>query len=1312
VAVLARLLLSPGQVVSMDQLVDSVWDGDAPTRPEVAVRSYLSNLRRSIEPARDRGDRRSCIESRSPGYRLVVDPTQVDAVRFEQLVVDGRRALISGDPETAVELLGDACRLWRGEPCAGVLETTVIATYRTRLIELCLGATEAMFEARLQLGEYDAVIPDLEEAVARHPLRERMSELSMRALYAAGRQSDALAVFRQLRRRLVDEFGVDPGPRIQDLEHKILTHDPSLTPTGRASTTVAGSPTRQDRLGAAADPNRWPVLGPASDMVGRDRETTALLAVQAELAQGRSRSALITGEPGSGKTTLVQEMTHRLGASGAVVAWGRCRAVARGRVLWPWSQLLDDLATEVDVDVDLVTGLEPVFALSSNLATRAGGGALPPVAPPGSEAEALAWFQPVVELLRRISARRNLVLVVDDAHWADRVSVELLSYVGASLASAPVGIVATWRDTEPLEHSSRRALRELCRLPGAVRIELGGIDVRAAEELVTRRGGDPELARRFHWASAGNPLLIRQLLDGATGLTGAAGARGDPVGSSSHWPFDHEVLPAPSSSLCDVILDRVDRVHRQAGEVLAVAALAARSFSATVVAEAGGFSALVVDDVLDGAVDAGLLVGGPDRAYLFVHPISQAVLAGALPEPRRSRLHAALGQAMWRTGSPAADLAYHFARAGSAGTSILAARFALEASTGLVDPAELSVAATAAAQGLAALDHLDRVDGLDAELAILLTHLARLQGDVDRFHHMGARAVAAARRYGGGRQLVHAVLAVTGADPGSPGPGGVEFLGHRPDPDLALEPVIQLLEELDTGHPARPVLELRRRALLALAGRGGAPDLPTIVGRADPVPAVGMEVSEVVGFAAVEALPSGPAGPAAGRHEGVGSGEGPSGGPDGTTEPSDGGEAERAPGRAEDLPAESGIPAGPPGAVMALADVGPATPAPGGPVASKASHRGHWAGGTVDLLAVDIEQARLAESRWPAEVRLELAERVDRRAIATGRRRAALVAARLRLHAHLEQGSVAAAVQALEEARATLRPDDGLSRLELETLEIDLALLQGRLADADSGIAAGRRRCRAAGLAFAAFDRRLAALRWINGDLDQAEQLLRAVHAGPGGADEIDRLVTGVALAADRGDREAASEGLDAFLTTEHWPRSITDHSHLERAALVAQAAEICGHRPAARAVLGLLADHATVLVTTDRGTVAPGPVAYYAAQAALALGYLDQARDLLDEAERRCRGMQARTCLVKTLVAQAGMAARPALGDDQADGPLVIDLDLDPQAVELDLRSVIEGPLAEARELADEIARSWTPVADRRGRRQPVTSERDSNAV
>ncbi len=184
-ALLALLLAEPGQVVTADRLIDDLYgtrDGAAH-----ALQSQISRLRLTLKEA--------VIEPAPGGYRLAVDPGIVDVHRFERLADEGRRALRDGDPERARVLLGEALGLWRGPALADAAEAGSAHALILRLEERRLGAVEDRIEADLRRGEHRAAVPELQEMVTRHPLRERLRGLLMRALQAGGRQAEALVTF-------------------------------------------------------------------------------------------------------------------------------------------------------------------------------------------------------------------------------------------------------------------------------------------------------------------------------------------------------------------------------------------------------------------------------------------------------------------------------------------------------------------------------------------------------------------------------------------------------------------------------------------------------------------------------------------------------------------------------------------------------------------------------------------------------------------------------------------------------------------------------------------------------------------------------------------------------------------------------------------------------------------------------------------------------------------------------------------------------------------------------------------------------------
>jgi YVTN family beta-propeller protein len=228
-AVLAVLVLHAGEIVPLERLIDDVWGDDPPASVENALQVYVSRLRRAV--AGDGSD--GAVVRERHGYALRVEPTQIDALRFERLAQDGRAALEAGDPARAATDLRAALSLWRGPALADLAQEPFAAAASHRLDDLRLSALEDRLEADLALGRHADVLGELEAFVAEHPYRERFRSQLMRALYASGRQADALAAFEAARRSL-DELGLEPGEPLKELQRQILRHDPGLeAPRGR-----------------------------------------------------------------------------------------------------------------------------------------------------------------------------------------------------------------------------------------------------------------------------------------------------------------------------------------------------------------------------------------------------------------------------------------------------------------------------------------------------------------------------------------------------------------------------------------------------------------------------------------------------------------------------------------------------------------------------------------------------------------------------------------------------------------------------------------------------------------------------------------------------------------------------------------------------------------------------------------------------------------------------------------------------------------------------------------------------------------------
>ncbi|MFJ1766553.1 BTAD domain-containing putative transcriptional regulator [Amycolatopsis sp. NPDC088138] len=271
---LARLALDAGRAVPADALIDGLWGAVPPADAPNALQSLVSRLRKALPVT---------IESGPGGYRLAVAREDVDAERFERLAAEGRRELAAGRDAFAAELLAEALALWQGAALADVLDAPFAQAPARRLTDLRAEAAEDRFEALIRLGEHAAVLPDLAAAADADPLRERLAGLRIRALCAAGRQSEALTVYSGLRRTLADQLGVDPSAELQEIQLAALRGE--FAPPSPVA----------DRL-----PTRL------TTFVGRGDELKLL----AELLGG-ARLVTLTGPGGAGKTRLATEAASR-----------------------------------------------------------------------------------------------------------------------------------------------------------------------------------------------------------------------------------------------------------------------------------------------------------------------------------------------------------------------------------------------------------------------------------------------------------------------------------------------------------------------------------------------------------------------------------------------------------------------------------------------------------------------------------------------------------------------------------------------------------------------------------------------------------------------------------------------------------------------------------------------------------------------------------------------------------------------------------------------------------------------------------------
>lgn len=408
--VLAVLVAADGQPVTVDALTDALWDDFPPPSSERTLHAYVARLRKSLGA--------SVIVTHGRGYALAVSRTGIDASRFVAAAAVGRAARERGDPGGAVTAFDQALAEWGGAAFLGHDDVESCVAAARRLDEERRTVVEERFEAMLDLGHSADLVADLRAAVGAEPYRERLWASLMIAQYRAGRRADALRAYQEARVQLVEGIGVEPGPRLRELEAAILTDDVSV-------------------LGAAA---AWPLLAvPAlldsggSAFVSRDLELGRVRDAWARVSRGIGQVMSITGPEGAGKTRLVAEVAREVHNSGGVVLFARSDASHRtGR------SVLDQ-------------------------ALRSAGGSLlaaQAAAPPGESLGAA-----VARLLVSWSERQPILLALDDLHEAEADVLALVSDVATGVANAAVLVMPVFRGEshDGVSAANQVALRGLSR---------------------------------------------------------------------------------------------------------------------------------------------------------------------------------------------------------------------------------------------------------------------------------------------------------------------------------------------------------------------------------------------------------------------------------------------------------------------------------------------------------------------------------------------------------------------------------------------------------------------------------------------------------------------------------------------------------------------------------------------------------------------------------------------------------------------------------------------------------------------------------
>ncbi|MEV4138982.1 AAA family ATPase [Dactylosporangium sp. NPDC049742] len=605
---LALLLARAGRPTSTTELIDLIWGDDAPASALNVIHKYVGSLRRVLEPQLPVRGTGAFVHRRTNAYLFTAGPGTLDLVAFRELVARAKAAA----GHAALDLYAEALGLWRG-PAGGGIATAAAAPVFAALDDEFHDACAAAAGVAAALGQPERVLPAVQLAASMAPFHEPVQASLVRVLGAAGRQAEALAVFCAVRDRLADELGVDPGPALVDAHRQVLTSS-SFPSAGPAPVPVA----------APASSAAAPTAAPAG-LVGRTAELAVLRWTVERALAGRTAIAFVEGEPGAGKTRLLEETAAFAARHGALVVWGSGLQGDGVPSMWPWEQALGPV----------VDGL-PAPAREKWLAGELGGlleqrgEAAGTRSVPDGNAQ-FRLFEQVVAVIGQASAQRPTLLVFDDLHWADAASLQLLGHLATRLPDR-TAIVGALRDRAPLPSSDlSRVLAAAGRSPDHRRFRLGPLGLADVAELIRHETGtDPEdgVARSIYARTAGNPFFVRELsrlLDGDS-----------PPGAG---------VP---STVRDVVRRHVAGLDRDTSELLDVAALIGRDVDLRLLSRAAGVEPADCFERLEPLHALGLLETSPDdpSAVRFAHDLVRESISETTTQQRALRLHLRVADAL------------------------------------------------------------------------------------------------------------------------------------------------------------------------------------------------------------------------------------------------------------------------------------------------------------------------------------------------------------------------------------------------------------------------------------------------------------------------------------------------------------------------------------------------------------------------------------------------------------------------------------------------------------------------------------------
>ncbi len=622
---LLRLLaLRRGALVPKDVIAGALWPQQCPQHAGGNIEVLVSRIRRAL------GDR-TLIQTGSSGYSLTADDRcWVDTEAFLASVRDGHR-LLAERPAEALVSFRNALELWQGEPLAEDTYAEWAQEDRNRLTLALLDALEGAAAAALASGDPVEATSWAGRALARDPLRETSVMLAVRALAANGNQAGALAAFDSFRRRLAHEAGLDPSPDAKEFRQAILRGEPvQAGPGERAARRSSGLP-------------------PAGPFIGRDDERAAILAAAAGHGP---RLILVTGPSGVGKSRLLAEtarlvrvpvLDSQAFAPDRYEAWSLADRLLRKawRLTGPAAALLPD--REAHALASLIPGL--------------GVSATPSQSNPEGEDSRLFAFQGAVRLVEAV-ARPRCLIVVDDLHWADSTSLELLGLLLRRLDRVAM-VAASQQD------AAAGTVAESFVLPPGhfTHIRLGPLPAATVRSLFS----DPVLAQVIVDRADHTPFALTEIV---AALASQGAVQCDERGRwQLRTPGDRAHADAVvAAGLHYAVEARLLRLPSRWRVLLALLTLLGRPAPPALLAGAGGWTLREVLDCLEGLAQAGLLAAGQQGWELRHHLFGQT-LADTLHPAEKARMHMLLAQVLQQCEADDAEVAGHLLAGGDRGSA-------------------------------------------------------------------------------------------------------------------------------------------------------------------------------------------------------------------------------------------------------------------------------------------------------------------------------------------------------------------------------------------------------------------------------------------------------------------------------------------------------------------------------------------------------------------------------------------------------------------------------------------------------------------